>query len=76
MFRINSGVRQGCIKFPWLFKVYMDTVMEEMNMMMGKRGARFLEEGTEWRLPGLTYADNLVLCGKDLKVMVEHFLTI
>ena len=27
-FRINSGVRQGCIMSPWLFKVYIDTVMK------------------------------------------------
>ena len=26
-FRIDSGVRQGCIMFPWLFNVYMDTVI-------------------------------------------------
>ena len=26
-FRINSGVRQGCIMSPWLFNVYMDAVM-------------------------------------------------
>ena len=25
---------------------------------------RFQEEGGEWRLPGLLYADDLVLCGK------------
>ena len=24
-FRINSGVRQGCIMFPWFFNVYMDS---------------------------------------------------
>ena len=27
-FRIDSGVRQGCIMSPWLFNVYMDGVME------------------------------------------------
>ena len=35
----------------------------------------FLEEGREWRLPGLLYADDLVLCGKSekyLKVMIRH----
>ena len=25
---------------------------------------RFLEDGREWRLPDLLYADGLVLCGK------------
>ena len=33
----------------------------------------------EWRLPGLLYADNLVLCGEskeDLKVMVGCFVEV
>ena len=36
-FRINSGVRQGCIMSPWLFTVYMAAVMEEVKMEMGRR---------------------------------------
>ena len=35
------------------------------------------EEGREWRLPGILYADDLVLCGKseeDLWVMVGCFV--
>ena len=57
---------------PQLFKVYMDAVMKGM----GRRGLRFVEDGREWRLPGLLYADDLVLCGEseeDLKVMVGQF---
>ena len=46
-FRINSGVRQGCIISPWLFNVYMDTVIKEVKMGMGRRGVRFQEEGRE-----------------------------
>ena len=45
-------------------------------MGMGTRGVRFLEEGRKQRLPGLLYADDLVLCGEseeDLKVMVGRF---
>ena len=35
--RINSGVRQGCIMFSWLFNVYM--VSDERGAMwMGRRG--------------------------------------
>ena len=37
-FRIDSGVRQVCIMFPWLLNVYMDGVMKEMKMGMGRRG--------------------------------------
>ena len=61
---------------PWLFNVYMDGVMKEVKMGMGRRGVSFLEDGREWRLAGLLHADDLVLCGeseKDLRVMVGHF---
>ena len=44
-FRINSGVRQGCIMSPWLFNVYMDAVMREVKIGMGRRRERFQEEG-------------------------------
>ena len=36
----------------------------------------FPEDGREWRLPGLLYADDLVLCGESeegLRVMVGRF---
>ena len=37
------------------------------------------EEGREWRLPGLLYADDLVLCGElkeDLRAMVGCFVEV
>ena len=40
-FRINSGMRQRCIMSPWLFNVYIDPVMTEVKMGMGRRGVRF-----------------------------------
>src|SRR5678815_6089223 len=33
-FRINSGVRQGCVMSPWLFNLYMDGVMKEFEVGM------------------------------------------
>ena len=50
---------------PWILNVYMEAVMEEMKIGMGKKGVRFQEEGSEWRwrLPGLLYGNDLVLCG-------------
>ena len=39
-------------------------------------GVIFQEEGREWRLPGLLYADNLVLCDEleeGLRAMVGCF---
>ena len=31
-FPVNVGLRQGCVMFPWLFNVYMDSVVREMNV--------------------------------------------
>ena len=73
-FRIDSGVRQECILSPLLFNVYMDGVMKEVKMRKGRRGASFLEHRRKWRLPGLLYADELVLCAETedhLRVMVK-----
>ena len=63
-FRIHSGVRQGCIISPWLFNVYMDPVIREVKMGICRMRVRFLDDEREWRLPGLLYADDLVLCGE------------
>ena len=78
-FRIDIWVRQGCIMSPWLFKVYMYAVMKEIKMGIGRRGVRFMENGRECRLPGLLYADDLVLCGEleeDLRAMVGQFVEV
>ena len=40
---------------------------------------RFLEDGREWRLPGLLYAEDLVLCGEseeELRAMVGRFVEV
>ena len=50
--------------------------MKEVKMGMGRRGVSFLEDGRDWRLPGLLYANVLVLCGEleeDLRAMVGRF---
>ena len=64
---------------PWLFNVYMDAMMKEMKMGMERREVRFQEEGREWRLPGLLYAYDLVLCGEseeDLGAMMGRFVEV
>ena len=47
---------------------------------MGKRrGMRFMEEGREWRLTFVLYADDLVLCGEseeELRGMVGRFVEV
>ena len=29
---VNVGLRQGCVMSPWLFNVYMDGVVREVNV--------------------------------------------
>ena len=38
--------------------------MKEVKIGMGRRRVRFMEKGIKWRLPGLLYANHLVLCGE------------
>ena len=36
-FLVNVGLRQGCVMYPWLFNVYMDGVVREVNVsVLGK----------------------------------------
>ena len=41
--------------------------MNEGKIEMVRRGVRFQEEGREWILSVLSYADDLVLCGSQKK---------
>ena len=48
-------------------------------MGMGRMKVRFMEEGSEGRLTGILYADELDLYGEleqDLKVIMEHFVEV
>ena len=64
---------------PLGFSVYMDAVMKEVKMGMEREGVRYLEEWREWRLPGLLYADELVLCSEseeNLRVIDGWFVEV
>ena len=64
---------------PWLFNVYMDTD-EGVKNGKGRRGVRVQENRLEFKLPGLLYADDLVvLCGEseeDLKAIMGRFIEV
>ena len=37
-FSVNVGLRQGCVMSSWLFNVYMESVVREVNVrVLGKR---------------------------------------
>ena len=49
LFLVNVGLRQGCVMSLWLFNVYMDGVVQEVNVrelgkgleLLGVNGGRF-----------------------------------
>ena len=54
----------------------MDGVIKELLLEMRMEGVRMTENGGEWRVPCLLYADDLVLCGESevsLSRLVEGF---
>ena len=46
-FRIDNRLKQGCTMSPWLLNMYIDAVMKEVKILMGRMGVRFLEERVE-----------------------------
>ena len=41
-FPVNAGLRQGCVMSPWLFNVYMDGVVREVNVKGLGKGLELL----------------------------------
>ena len=41
-FRVNVGLRQGCVMSPWLFNVYVDGVVQEVNVRVLGKGLELL----------------------------------
>ena len=41
-FPVNVGLRQGCVISPWLFNVYMDGVVREVNVRVLGKGLELL----------------------------------
>ena len=41
-FRVNVGLRHGCVMSPWLFNVYMDGVVREVNIRVLGKGLNLL----------------------------------
>ena len=75
-FGIRVGVRQGCVMSPWLFNIFMDSVIREMKAKVGKVGARMNVEGERWWLVTSLFADDSVLMAEsesELQKIVDEF---
>ncbi len=50
-FKVEVGVRQGCVMSPWLFNIYMDRCIREMKFRVRDLGARLNVRGVEQPKP-------------------------
>ena len=61
-FPVNVGLRQGCVMSPWLFNVYMDGVVREVNVrVLGKELELLSENGSRFDINQLLFADDTAL---------------
>ena len=63
---------------PWVFNAYIYAVMKEVKMGTEMTEVRLLEERGKWRMLGLLYPDDLVLCvdSEDVKVIVGSLVEV
>ena len=61
-FPVNVGLRQGCVMPPWLFNVYVDYLVREVNVWVLGKGLELLSanEGRS-EINQLLFADDTAL---------------
>ena len=61
-FPVNVGLRQGCVMSPWLFNVYIDGVVREVNVRMLETGLDLQSSnGNMLEINQLLFADDTAL---------------
>ena len=61
-FPVNDGLRQGCVLSPWLFNVYMDGVVREVNVRVVRKGLELLSvNGGRFEINKMLFADDTAL---------------
>ena len=61
-FPFTVGLRQGCVMSPWLFNVYMDGVVREVNARVLGIGLKLLSvNGGRFEINQLLFADDKTL---------------
>ena len=58
----STSLRQGCVMSPWLFNLYIDGVVREVNArVLGRRLKLVDGNDNEWELNQLLFADDTVV---------------
>ena len=73
----NVGLRQGCVMSPWLFNVYMDGVVRELNVRVIGKGLELLNaNGGRFEINQLLFEYDTALVadsGEKLCSLVSEF---
>ena len=76
-FEVKVGVRQGCVMSPWLFNLFIDSVVKEVRERVQGEGLPLVEVGGGvWRLNQLLFADDTALVAESaeqLRRLVMEF---
>ena len=61
-FPVNVGLRQGFVMSPWLFNVYVDGVVLEVNIRVLRKGLELLSaNGDRFEINQVLFADDTAL---------------
>ena len=75
-FLVNVGLRQGCVISPWLFNVYMDGLVQEVNVSVLGKGLELLSaNGGTFEINQLLFADTALVADIEEKLcrLVSEF---
>ena len=75
-FQVRIGLRQGCVMSPWLFNLFMDGVVREVNIKVGESGLGLMEGngGPEWKINQVLFADDTALVA-DTEEALQQLVT-
>ena len=61
-FPVRVGLRQGCVMSPWLFNLYIDGVVRDVNTRVFGRGLKLVDgKNNGWELNQLLFVDDTVV---------------
>ena len=71
-FPVRVGLRQGCVVSPWLFNLYINGVVREVNARVLGRGLKLADgNDNEWELNQLLFADDTVVVADSKRMLCQ-----